>query len=88
MSIESNGNRMVWFLAGAALGAATALMYAPQSGRDTRRYIRKKAEEGREAVTDAGKEILDRGRDYYDRGRKIAGEAGEFLERSRKTITG
>jgi len=46
------------------------------------------AEPSREAVADAGKEILDRGREYYDKGRKIAGEAGELLDRSRRMIIG
>jgi len=88
MSLENNGNKVVWFLAGAALGAATALLYAPRSGRETRKYVRKKTEQGREAVADAGKEIVDRGRDYYDKGRKIAGEAGELFARSRKMLIG
>jgi len=49
MASESNGSNFLWFLAGAAVGAAIATLYAPQSGRETRRYIRRKSEEGREA---------------------------------------
>ena len=88
MSHENNGNTVVWFLAGAALGAAIALLYAPQSGRETRKFVRKKTEQSGEAVADAGKEILDRGREYYDKGRKLAGEAGELFARSRKMLVG
>jgi len=88
MSFQNNSDKVVWFLAGAALGAAIALLYAPQTGRETRKSIRKTTEHGREAVADAGKEILDRGREYYDKGRKIAGEAGELLDRSRRMIIG
>ena len=88
MATENNGTKFVWFLTGAAIGAAIALLYAPQSGRDTRKFIRKRTEAGCDALTDAGKEALDRGREYYDKGRKIAEEAGELLERGRKAVIG
>jgi gas vesicle protein len=85
---SENGSKLVWFLTGAAIGGAIALLYAPQSGRETREYIRKRADEGREALTDAGKDVLDRGRDYYEKGRKLAEEAGELVERGRKLVAG
>jgi len=88
MSHHDNGSKAIWFLTGAAIGAAIALLYAPQSGRDTRRFIRKKTEAGREALAEAGKEIADRGKEYYDKGRQLAEEAGELLERGRKIVTG
>ena len=88
MASEYDGSKLVWFLTGVAIGAAIALLYAPQSGRDTRRYIQKKTDEGREALGDAGKDILERGREVYDKDRKIAEEAGDFLERGRKLVTG
>ncbi len=87
MAWEDNNSKLVWFLAGAAIGATVALLYAPQSGRDTRKYIRKKTDEGREALADAGKDILDRGREVYDKGRKIAEEAGELFDRGRRLVT-
>lgn len=85
---EDNSSRAVWFLMGAAVGGAIALLFAPKSGRDTRRYIVKKTEEGRDAITDAGKDLLERGREYYEKGRKIAEEAGEVFERGRKLVKG
>jgi len=88
MASESNGGKFVWFLSGVAIGAVIALLYAPQSGRDTRKYIRKKTDDGCEALADAGKDILERGREVYGKGRKIAEEAGELLERGRKLVTG
>ena len=88
MASEHNDSKLVWFLTGAAIGAAVALLYAPKSGRDTRRYLRKRADEGREALADAGKEIRDRGRELYGKGREIAEEAGELLERGRRLVVG
>ena len=88
MASQDTSGKLVWFLAGAAVGAAVALLYAPQPGRATRRYIRRKAGQGREALSDAGKEILDRGREYYERGRQFAEQAGDLVERGRKLVGG
>ena len=85
---SEKGSNLVWFLTGAAIGAAVALLYAPQSGRETRRYIRRRADEGREVLADASKDIVDRGRDYYEKGRRLAEEAGDLLERGRKLVAG
>jgi gas vesicle protein len=84
MSNNNNASSLVWFLTGAAAGAAIALLYAPQSGRQSRKFIQRKTEGGQEALADIGKDVLDRGREYYDKGRKIAEEAGELFERGRK----
>lgn len=40
---RGTGSLALAVLAGAAIGAAVALMMAPRSGRDTRRVIRKRA---------------------------------------------
>jgi gas vesicle protein len=82
-----NGSKVVWFLTGAAIGAAIAMLYAPATGRETRRFIRKKTEEGGDAIADVGKQILEHGREYYEKGRKIAEDAGEVLERGRKLVS-
>ena len=83
-----NTSKLVWFLAGTAIGAAIALLYAPQSGVETRKRIGKKSEEGRDALAGSGREILDRGRDLYDKGRKIADEAADLFDRGRKLVDG
>ena len=49
---QDNGDRLIWFLTGAALGASVALLYAPQSGEKTRRLIGKKVREGGEVIGD------------------------------------
>lgn len=74
---EESGNSLIWFLAGLSIGALVALLYAPRSGRETRRYISKKADEARDFVSERGQEL-------YDRGRELAEEASELVERGRK----
>jgi gas vesicle protein len=88
MAREDNTISVGWFLVGAAIGAAVALLYAPQSGKDTRRLIVKKSEESREALADSSKEVLDRGKELFDRGRELADEAADIFERGRKLVRG
>lgn len=85
---EDNSNKLVWFLTGAAIGAAVALLYAPQSGEETRRQLRQKADEGREQLSESGRELVDRGRDLYEKGRAMADEAAEMFDRGRRMVQG
>lgn len=83
---QDNGGNLVWFVAGVAIGATVALLYAPQSGRDTRRFIGKRAKRSTEAMSDAGRDLMEKGRDLYDKGRKVADEAAELFERGRRIV--
>jgi gas vesicle protein len=85
---ENNSGSLVWFVAGAAIGASIALLYAPQSGRDTRRLINKKTRQGREALEEVGQDFADKGRELYKKGRGLADDAAELLERGRKIVEG
>jgi gas vesicle protein len=88
MASENNGISVAWFLVGAAVGGAIALLYAPQSGKDTRRLIAKKTEQSREVLADSSKEVMDRGKELFDRGRELADEAADIFERGRKLVRG
>lgn len=79
---------ILWFTAGVALGATVALLFAPASGPVTRRRIVRKAEEGRDVLVEAGRDVLDRSRDLYDKGRKLADEAADMFERGKKLVEG
>ncbi len=73
---NDNGNAaaiMMAFVLGAIAGAATALLWAPQSGEETRRLIADKAREGRERAS----EVAQRGREFVDRQRESLGGAIE-----------
>jgi gas vesicle protein len=85
---QDDAGKILWFVAGAALGAGIALLYAPQSGRDTRRIIKKKTREGREALADSSRDLMDKGRDLYDKGRRVADDAAELFERGRRLVEG
>ena len=84
---DSTG-KLIWFLSGAAIGAAIALLYAPQSGVETRKLLSRKAGEGREALADSGKDLMDRGRELFEKGKAMADEAADLFERGRKMVEG
>lgn len=83
-----DNNSFGWFLAGAALGATAALLLAPKSGKETRKYISDTTKDGREAVEESGRDLMERGKELYERGRKIAEDAGDLFERGRKLVQG
>jgi gas vesicle protein len=88
MAQEDSSNSIVWFVAGAAVGAAIALLFAPASGKETRKLLGKKADEGREVLAEQGRAAMDRTRELYEKGRKVADDAAEMFERGRKLAEG
>ena len=88
MSRDDNGISVAWFLVGAAVGGAVALLYAPQSGEKTRRMIARKTEQGKDVLMDTSKEAIDRGKELFDKGRELADEAADIFERGRKLVRG
>jgi gas vesicle protein len=85
---EQTVSRIAWFLTGALIGATAAILYAPNSGKETRKYLADKTQEGREAVESASGNIVDASREMFDRGRKLVEDAAELFERGRKLVRG
>ena len=81
-------SNIAWFLTGAFLGAAAAILYAPQSGKDTRKYLTDKTQQGREAVESASQDIAEASKDMFERGRKLVDDAADLFERGRKLVKG
>lgn len=88
MSNSDSSSGIMWFAAGAILGASVALLYAPKSGKDSREYLTGKADESLGSLTESGKQIMEQGKDLYDRGRALADEAADLFERGRKLVQG
>ena len=83
---ENHTGKIVWLLTGAAIGATIALLYAPSSGEDTRRFLTKKVRKGKRALAEASEDIVEKGRDYYERGRRLADDAAEMFDRGRRLV--
>ena len=81
-------SNLAWFLTGAFIGAAAALLYAPQSGKETRKYLSDKTQQSREAVETASRDIADASKDMFERGRQLVDEAADLFERGRQLVKG
>ena len=78
-SNNGGGGVLLAFLAGAAVGAAVALLFAPAPGSETREAVNRRAREGRDRVLEAlrqGQGIVAAQRDSignaFDRARERA----------------
>lgn len=87
--------RIGWLLIGAAVGAGVALLYAPVSGKETRKLIRRKAGDARDSVAEASGQVRDKvvgasetvadaARDVYRKGQTMAAGAAGIFEAGRR----
>jgi gas vesicle protein len=72
MSDESSaGEKALYLMLGAMIGAATALLLAPRSGVETRKLIATKAREGADLVASRAKSAAGKTTDYVERGKEL-----------------
>ena len=72
------GDGTGFFLLGAIVGAAVALMI-PASGARTRRRLFRKGEEGADYLMTAGKDLINKCEDLYERGGEQVEDASHGL---------
>jgi gas vesicle protein len=70
-------NYLAFFVAGAGMGAAVALLFAPRTGRDTRKMLARRAEDGMDFVAETGKDLLRHAEDAVERGKGWAGKLAQ-----------
>lgn len=58
--------------AGVGIGTAMGLLYAPQSGRQTRKMISRAAEDGADFVAERSRDIRRQAGDAFERGKDMA----------------
>jgi gas vesicle protein len=85
---DNLANNIGWFVAGAVVGMTAAIILAPQSGKKTRQIIADKAQQGKEAVAETGKEAYDRSKEMIDKGRQLVEDAADLFDRGRKLVRG
>ncbi|MBI5084920.1 MAG: YtxH domain-containing protein [Acidobacteria bacterium] len=85
---EETTSKALWFVAGVAVGSTIALLFAPSSGRVTRRRLSRVASKGRDTLAETGRDLADKGRELYEKGRKMADEAADLIDRGKKLVEG
>ncbi len=90
-----SGYNLFFAVGGALLGAALALLYAPQSGQRTRRQILRKYEDVRDRAADLSGELAEKVEDLrrsaerqIDAGRDYVGEKGTELRAGLSALDG
>jgi gas vesicle protein len=83
MAQNSGGDKFLYFLAGAGIGAVLALLFAPKSGKETRDLIARTATDGREYIS----QKVSEGRQFVgDTGRKVSDDFSSFVDRSKEAL--
>ncbi|MGH9354167.1 MAG: YtxH domain-containing protein [Terriglobia bacterium] len=86
MANKCAGDRFVFFLAGLGIGAVVALLFAPQSGEETREMLNQRVEQGKEYVNEQRKAVRRRAEDLMTEGRRRAedlkGKANDLAGRA------
>ncbi|HZU21478.1 MAG TPA: YtxH domain-containing protein [Terriglobales bacterium] len=77
---SSIGTALTFLFIGLGIGAVTALLLAPKSGRQMRRTIRRRYEDARERLDD----LSDQAGEVVERGTKWAKDARERITPLRK----
>ena len=80
---SGGGDKFLFFLAGAGIGAVVALLLAPKSGRETRELIQRTATDSRDFI--AGK--VTEGRQIVEeKGRRFGDDFNSFLDKSKEAV--
>jgi gas vesicle protein len=83
MAESSGGDKFLYFLAGAGIGAVLALLFSPKSGKETRDFLAKTAADSKDYVNNKYSE----GRQFVgDTGRKVTDDFNAFLDRSKEAV--
>ena len=80
---SSGGDKFLYFLAGAGIGAVLALLFAPKSGRETRELLARTASDSREFITSK----VSEGKQFVgDTTRKVTDDFSSFVDRSKDAL--
>ena len=80
---SSAGDKFLFFLAGAGIGAVLALLFAPKTGRETRQIIARTAADSRDFLSNKvteGKQFVG------ETSRKVTDDFSNFVDRSKDAL--
>jgi len=76
---DNVGSKVSYFLVGIGIGALIGVLFAPKSGEETRDYLSKRADEGREFAQRKARELRERADELIERGKDVASKKRESL---------
>src|SRR5689334_25400725 len=79
MSENNAGSKVSFFLVGLGIGALVGVLFAPKSGEETREYLSKRADEGRDFAQRKARELRERADDLIERGKEVASRQKETI---------
>ena len=81
---NNGGDKLVYFLIGAGIGAVTAMLFAPKAGSELRSDIADATRKGLDYARDTSRDLGDRATEYYQTGVE---RASDLSSRSKDAIT-
>ncbi len=75
-----------FFLTGAAVGTAVALLYAPKSGVETRKQIRRFSKKAVHQLDDLQNDLREQISDGYQQVMEVFGDAKEYVQEGRNKL--
>jgi gas vesicle protein len=69
---DNVGSKVSYFLVGLGVGALVGVLFAPKSGEDTRDYLSKKADEGKDYAQRKARELRERADELIERSKDVA----------------
>jgi gas vesicle protein len=85
MACCSLGTKTTCFLAGLGVGAIVAILLAPKSGKETRKSIADKAEEGKAYMAAKGRELGKQAEEFVQKGKEVVARQKERLAEAVET---
>ncbi len=84
MAENGGGDKLVYFLIGAGIGAVTALLFAPKAGVELRADIADRTRRGLDQARETGVDLGDRASELYQTGVE---KAADLAARSREGVS-
>jgi len=76
---DNVGSKVSFFLVGLGVGALLGVLFAPKSGEETRDYLTKRADDGREFAQKKARELRERADELIERGKDVAARKRESI---------
>jgi gas vesicle protein len=84
---SGDGDKLIYFLVGASIGAITALLFAPKAGSELRSEIADGTRKGLDYARDTGHEIGQRASAYYQTGVERASDLTTRVKEAASDLT-